>query len=128
LVDLIVSGHPNSPQIQLFVDHPEGVTVKLCTELSRKLSEVIDREMNALNNYRLEVSSPGLDRHLKTEKDFTRHVGQMVKIYYTESGNNKSVTGNIEAVCDHNVILVDGDDQISVAIGSIQKAKIKLKW
>jgi len=128
LVDLVVSGRPNNPQIQVFVDQPSGVTVQVCTELSRDLRDVIDRDIHELNNYRLEVSSPGLDRPLKTSKDFTRQMGRLVQIFYSEGDSEKNVTGRIESVSDQKVNISDGDEKLSVAIESIQKAKIKLKW
>jgi ribosome maturation factor RimP len=128
LVDLVVKGHRNNPLIQLFVDHPGGTTIQLCADLSRQVRDAIDREMADLNNYRLEVSSPGLDRSLKTKKDFIRHIGQMVEIYCFNGEKRTQISGKIESADDRDVILIHDDERIPVAIESIEKAKIKLKW
>lgn len=128
LVDLVLKGHRNNPLIQLFVDHPNGTTIQLCADVSRQVRDAIDREIAELNNYRLEVSSPGLDRSLKTKKDFARHIGQMVEVYCFNGLNRMQISGKIESVDDSEVFLIHEEERIPVAIESIEKAKIKLKW
>ena len=59
--------------LRVFIDHPDGVTLALCERVTALLSEERER-------YSLEVSSPGLDRPLKTEADYRRFLGRLARI------------------------------------------------
>ncbi|MFX0211506.1 MAG: ribosome maturation factor RimP, partial [Candidatus Hodarchaeota archaeon] len=84
LVDLVVRGKNSSRVLQFFVDHERGITLDDCVHLNRKLSNLLDSEAEQieLGSYSLEVSSPGLDRPLKTEKDFQRNIGRTVSLMF----------------------------------------------
>ena len=127
LVELNIKGTRRSPVFQIFIDHEQGVTISDCTRLSREIGMVLDREYPELANYRLEVSSPGTDRPLKTERDFSRNIGRVVRLAYEEN-DVIDITGTIESVETNSVRLeVDGEVQ-SIPIASIKSAKIQLKW
>jgi ribosome maturation factor RimP len=64
----------------LYIDKEGGVTLDDCANFSRELSTILDVEDVIPTAYRLEVSSPGLDRPLKKKDDFIRFAGQMVKV------------------------------------------------
>lgn len=66
--------------LRIFIDKPGGVTLDDCADVSRQLGAVLDVEDAIETSYRLEVSSPGLDRPLKTARDFERFKGSTVKI------------------------------------------------
>jgi ribosome maturation factor RimP len=65
--------------LRIFIDKPGGVTLDDCAETSRQLGDQIEVEDLIPHAYTLEVSSPGLDRPLKKEKDFLHSVGKMVQ-------------------------------------------------
>jgi ribosome maturation factor RimP len=62
-----------------------GVTLDDCVEVSRDVSSVLDVADLIPHRYRLEVSSPGLDRPLRTASDFSRFVGRLVRVKLTEA-------------------------------------------
>jgi ribosome maturation factor RimP len=67
--------------VQIMVERPDGsMTIEECETASRALSPVLDAADPIDRAYRLEISSPGLDRPLVRRSDFTRHIGQQVKI------------------------------------------------
>lgn len=89
--------------IRLYIDKPEGVTIGDCTEVSRQLSAALDVDEEIISGaYTLEVSSPGLDRPLKSTSDFQRNVGRFLRI--TRS-TGKPVTGILQSVDEQNVTL-----------------------
>jgi ribosome maturation factor RimP len=66
--------------LRIFMDKPGGVSLDDCTEISRQLGDLIEVEDLIPYSYILEVSSPGLDRPLKKEKDFLRSIGKLVQL------------------------------------------------
>jgi ribosome maturation factor RimP len=80
LVDIEFKREGRDWFLRIFIDKPEGVTLDDCAEVSRQLGTVLEVEEVIETSYRLEVSSPGLDRPLKTARDFERFKGRQAKI------------------------------------------------
>ena len=80
LVDLQLSGSPRNRTLRIDVDRADGITVGECARLSRGIADVLDTHDPISGRYVLEVSSPGLDRPLKSDRDYTRAVGRAVKV------------------------------------------------
>lgn len=68
--------------LRVFIDKDGGVDLEDCQRVSEKLSKVLDEKDPIQDNYLLEVSSPGLDRILKKDKDFVRYAGRSVDIHF----------------------------------------------
>ncbi len=66
--------------LRIFMDKPGGVTLDDCSETSRQLGDQIEVEDLIPHSYTLEVSSPGLERPLKKEKDFLNSIGKLVQL------------------------------------------------
>ncbi len=81
LVDLRMASHNGKPLLQVFVDREQGgVNLDDCGSLSSKIGACLDMNDFYANGYFLEVSSPGIDRVIKKEKDFKRFTGKQVKV------------------------------------------------
>ena len=80
LVDLHLSGNPRHRTLRIDVDRMDGITVDECARLSRGIADVLDTHDPIGGRYVLEVSSPGLDRPLKSDRDYKRAVGRTVKV------------------------------------------------
>lgn len=68
--------------LRVFIDKEGGVDLEDCQSVSEKLSKILDEKDPISDNYLLEVSSPGLDRVLRKEKDFVRYAGRTVDIHF----------------------------------------------
>jgi len=66
--------------IRISIDTPKGVTINDCVNINRQLGDLIDVQMEELESYRLEISSPGPSRPLKKESDFEKFKGHIVQI------------------------------------------------
>ena len=66
--------------LRLYIDRDGGVTLEDCARVSREIGDLIDVKDIIVHNYVLEVSSPGLDRPLKKEKDFEHAIGKKIKV------------------------------------------------
>ena len=80
LVDVEYVRENQARILRLYIDKPNGVTVEDCATVSRMIDPVIDHELGLKTHDYLEVSSPGLQRILKTERDFKRYEGEWVEV------------------------------------------------
>lgn len=84
--------------LQLVIDHPEGVTVDHCADVSRQASAILDRDDYGASRYVLEVSSPGVERELYRPVDFARFVGEPLRITFRSGdGKKRTVDAQLEA-------------------------------
>ena len=80
--------------LRIFIDKPEGIEIDDCQFVSEKLAEVLDDRDPIKEKYYLEVSSPGIDRPLKKDKDLTGNYGKKVDIqFFSPVDGNKELTG-----------------------------------
>ena len=115
LVDLKVASHNGKPLLQLFVDREAGgVLLDDCAALSEKVGECLDKNYFYENGYFLEVSSPGIDRVIKKEKDFKRFMGKHVKIRLKRPVNNSRVYYGDIAGFENGQVLLSGDLKFSL--------------
>ena len=83
--------------LRIFVDKAGGIDLDDCKVLSEKLGELLDKENVIDGAYILEMSSPGLDRVLKKDKDFVREAGKKVDVtLYAPIDGKKNFTGVLE--------------------------------
>ena len=96
--------------VRIYMDKPNGVGLDDCVAVSRELGDLIDIHIAHIGPYRLEVSSPGPNRPLKTKADFIRFQGERIKIETHEVvEERKKFTGILEKTNDDSVtIAVDG--------------------
>ncbi|NDL66316.1 ribosome maturation factor RimP [Anaerotalea alkaliphila] len=80
LVDVAYEKEAGNMFLRIYIDKEGGITVDDCEVVSRSLEMKLDEKDPIKDPYILEVSSPGLDRPLKKEKDFARSVGKMVEL------------------------------------------------
>ena len=80
--------------LRIFIDKPEGIEIDDCQFVSEKLAEVLDDRDPIKEKYYLEVSSLGIDRPLKKDKDFTGNYGKKVDVqFFSPFDGNKEMTG-----------------------------------
>lgn len=98
--------------LRIYLDKEGGISLDDCEIVSRELSEILDAKDPIKDNYYLEVSSPGLDRPLKKDKDFVRYKGRDVEIkLYKAIDGNKIFEGTLVELTDENMIKVLIDEK-----------------
>jgi ribosome maturation factor RimP len=108
----------------------DGVTVDLCSEVSRDLSAALDVADVIPHRYRLEVGSPGLDRALYGAADYERFAGQLAKLKLSEPVDGQSViSGTLHGRDESGHVLLQTDKGVaSVPLGTIRSARLVFDW
>lgn len=98
LIDVEYVKEGSNYYLRVFIDKPGGITVDDCEVVSRSFNEILDREDFIDDSYIFEVSSPGLGRPLKKDRDFERSIGEEVDIkLYRAIDKSKDYTGILKA-------------------------------
>ncbi len=114
--------------LRVFIDAAEAVTLNHCSKVSRELANFLDVEDCIDHAYHLEVSSPGLERPLRTLDDFIRFQGKTARVkLHNEIEERKVMEGVIEAVRDDLIYLklVDGGS-VQFSLEMINKARLTI--
>ncbi len=135
LVELEYKRGGRESVLRLYIDKVGGVTLDDCAVVSRELSRVLDVEDFIRGHYNLEVSSPGLNRPLKTENDFQRYRGRLVKIRTSEpfpddAGNpRKTFLGVLQGLEDGvvRVTLTEGQGA-GIPLEKITRANLEFEF
>jgi len=130
LVDVeFVKEGPNL-YLRVFIDKPGGITIDDCQKVSEELSNILDERDPIQENYFLEVSSPGLDRPLKTNKDLERSIGKDIEIsLYKQINGKKKHIGKLMKFDDtHIVISSEEDKEIQINREFISKVNLAIKF
>ncbi|MBD5096246.1 MAG: ribosome maturation factor RimP [Lachnospiraceae bacterium] len=117
--------------LRVYADKPGGITIDDCVSISRALEEKLDAEDRIKDAYILEVSSPGLTRPLKKDKDFARSIGKLVDVkLYRQVNNSKELTGVLMAYNAEEVQLMldDGDAHEELTINRKDISMIRLAF
>lgn len=110
LVDVEFVKEGSNWYLRLYVDKQGGITIDDCEMVSRAMSDILDREDYIEESYILEVSSPGLGRPLKKDKDFARSIGEEVEIkLYKPMDKQKEFTGILKNF-DKNSVTIEMED------------------
>ena len=98
--------------LRVYIDKPGGITVDDCEIVSRRFSEILDEEDYIQETYVFEVSSPGLGRPLKKEKDFNRSIGKEIEIRtYKAIDGEKEFFGILRGY-DENTVDIEDEGNI----------------
>ncbi len=114
--------------LRVFLDKDTGVELDDCEKISRILSDLLDKEDPIAQAFFLEVSSPGLDRPIKKEKDFQKYFGQKVIVHtYSPFEGKKLHQGQLGSYHqEHLKLTVDNDKNIEIPWNII--SQVKLDW
>ena len=123
LVDVEYVKEGSNWYLRAYIDKPGGITVNDCEAVSRNLSDILDEKDYIDDAYILEVSSPGLGRPLKKEKDFKRSLGEEVEIRtYRMVEKQKEFTGILKDY-DETTVTIELDDE---TLKTFEKSNIAL--
>lgn len=120
---------PQSGQglFRIYIDRPEGVSIDDCVEVSYQVSAMLDVEDPIQGRYRLEISSPGVDRPLLKLEHFKRYLGERVKIkLYLPIDKRRQYKGIVRQIVDEDIyLLVEGTEiEIKLPFSTIEKANL----
>jgi ribosome maturation factor RimP len=112
--------------LRLYIDRAEGVTIEDCERVSRAVSAVLDADDPIPGQYTLEVSSPGLDRVLRTREHFARFVGELARVEtIAPLDGRKRFNGRLSKVNTDEIALEVDGRTVTIPLAAIHKARLQ---
>ena len=116
VLDVTVSS-TKTGRIRMVIDGDRGVTIDDCAEISRELNQRIDG-LKVLEDYNLEITTPGVDQPLKSERQFPKHIGRELKV---ELNDGRTVKGKLKAITPEGFQL---EEEVKKVKGKPQQASL----
>jgi ribosome maturation factor RimP len=117
-VEVLLAEVVGGDTLRLFIDHPDGVTLALCEQVTRDLAEVRER-------FALEVSSPGSRRPLTKPDHFRRYLGRRATVRTRERHDDRrSFTGELVGASDDEVTIAADTGVVTVAYADIHRSNL----
>jgi ribosome maturation factor RimP len=111
--------------LRFYIDKPGGITLGDCEQLSYRIGGLLDLQDLMPGSYNLEVSSPGLDRVLKREKDFEKFSGHRARIRLKRPRDGqRQFRGYLKGAKEGQVILENGETTLELPLSEIDEARL----
>jgi ribosome maturation factor RimP len=111
--------------LRVYIDHEDGIGLEDCERVSHRISGVLDVEDPIHGHYVLEVSSPGLDRPLRTEEHFRRQAGRLVKVVLAPGRpGRRRYKGRLVGATNELIELEVDGERVSLALSDIESARL----
>lgn len=129
LVDVEYEKDMGSYFLKIYVDKIGGISLDDCQKMSEELSTKLDEKDPIPGEYYLEVSSPGLDRPLKTDKDLNRNLNRDIELkLYKSFENKKSYEGELISFSDDEITIEDNEKLVKIPREYISIIKLTIKF
>ena len=137
LVDVEFKREGRVNYLRIFIDKPGGVTIDDCQKISRECEVVLDVENVIRTQYVLEVSSPGLDRPLRTKEEYNRFQNRLVKITTFQAvQRQKKFLGYLQGITDETadspslvtIRTLGSEEEIQIPYEMIASARLEVEF
>ena len=129
LVDAALRNERGGKLVQAFIDTDGGITIEECAEISRELAYELDRENLIQGSYRLEISSPGIDKPLKMLRQYRKNIGRRFKVVHQATDAKATLVGKLESVGEEVLTFrTDGGATVTLEFTKIIESKEELPW
>ena len=128
LIDFLLRGTPQKRVIEVFIDGKENVSAKVCASVSREISSKLDEILNDNNDYKLVVSSPGIDKPLIYLDQYQKHIGRKLEVFVDDSGNKKKLIAKLIKIVNNDLFFESNNTEQKINFNKIKKAKVILSF
>jgi ribosome maturation factor RimP len=124
LIDLVLRGNEKNRVIEIFIDGERNISAEDCAKISRDINTLIEAQKLTDSNYRLDISSPGIDRPLIYLKQYPKHINRRFDISYNQNNETKKLSGKLIDISGENLTFLSDNKQIIINFNNIKKAKV----
>jgi ribosome maturation factor RimP len=128
-IEIIIRGIPSKRVMEVFIDGENDVSADDCANVSREINSELENLPEAGNDYRLDVSSPGVDKPLKFLKQYPKHIKRNFEVSYKSGEETKKISGKLISVEEENLtFLCKNVGEVKVKFNNIKKAKVTVSF
>lgn len=128
LIDIAFRGDRANKIIEVFIDSESVVTIDDCTSLSRNILESLEADSEIDVSFRLDVSTPGVDRPLKFIQQYPKHAGRQFEIMIADNDNEIKFKGRLIRVEGELLFFQKGKEEVKINFNTIKKAIVLISF
>ena len=128
VIDINFRGDNRKKIIEVFVDAEKNVDADNLAEISREINSIIEDQDIIQQAYRLDVSTPGVDRPLKFLKQFPKHINRNFDVTYKTGDEIKTITGKLLSVEREELMFLSDKKEILIEFKNITTAKVIISF
>lgn len=128
VIDINFRGDNRKKIIEVYVDAEKNIDADNLAEISREINSVIEEQDLIQQAYRLDVSTPGVDRPLKFLKQFPKHINRNFEVTYKTGDETKTITGKLLSVEREELMFLSDKKEILIEFKNITTAKVIISF
>jgi len=127
LLEVLFRGTERNRVIEIFIDGEDDLSADDCARINREINQVIEKNELLNSAYRLDVSTPGVDRPLKYLKQYKKHINRKFEVRYKSGENKKSITAKLVKIEEENLYFYSNREQV-IKFKDIINAKVLVSF
>lgn len=128
VIDILFRGDNRKRIIEIYIDAEKNISADDLAEISREINSVIEEQNFIKESYRLDVSTPGVDRPLKFLKQFPKHISRNFEVTYKMEEEIKKVNGKLLSIENEELTFLSGGKNILIKFNNITTAKVVISF
>ena len=128
VIDINFRGDNRKKIIEVFVDAEKNIDADNLAEISREINSIIEEQDIIQQAYRLDVSTPGVDRPLKFLKQFPKHINRNFEVTYKAEDETRAITGKLLSVEREELTFLSDKKEVLIEFKNITTAKVIISF
>lgn len=128
VIDINFRGDNRKKIIEVFVDAEKNIDADNLAEISREINSIIEEQNIIQQAYRLDVSTPGVDRALKFLKQFPKHINRNFEVTYKTENGSRTITGKLLSVEKEELTFLSDKKEVLIEFKNITTAKVIISF
>lgn len=128
VIDINFRGDNRKKIIEVFVDAEKNIDADNLAEISREINSIIEDQDIIQQAYRLDVSTPGVDRPLKFLKQFPKHINRNFEVTYKAEDETRTITGKLLSVEREELTFLSDKKEVLIEFKNITTAKVIISF
>lgn len=115
--------------LRIFIDKESGISLDDCEKVNNAITDMLDEADIIKDQYFLEISSPGVERHIRKDKQLEEHIGKDINVrLFKPIDKQKELTATLQKFDDEQVVLLINEEEITINRENISSMKRAYKW
>ena len=128
VIDILFRGDTRKRIIEIYIDAEKNISANDLAEISREINSVIEEQNFIKESYRLDVSTPGVDRPLKFLKQFPKHINRNFEVIYKTDDGTKTIAGKLLSVEREELVFLSDKKEVLIEFNNIITAKVIISF
>ena len=129
LYDVIYEKEAKDFYLRIFIDTPNGISLDDCEKVNNAITDMLDEADYIKDQYFLEISSSGVERHIRKDSQLQEHIGKDIDVkLFKPLNKQKELEGNLKQFDEKTITLIINEEEITIERSNISSMKRAFKW